>query len=249
MVHLETVKKLQNLRKKPAKQLPNLITISGGRREKSFRYNSEGLKNGKLIFLFFLQLKRAIYFQLGYSRLTRLCYSWILSRKKLHLKCFLLKLVVQCADILYLNGEDMRTPRTKNQTECLSVADIANKDKLCTENLLIYTFSFSNGKGKKRFHFSFQWKEITRILASRTMMVKNWLLKEKQRAKLFSTSQWYNKWKEWPGKCFTNFFRAKSAYKELAIRNNKTINRTKSRGKNFFYCFRLEIFIGRQEKV
>lgn len=52
--------------KKPAKQLPNLITISGGRREKSFCYNSEGLKNGKLSFLFFLQLKKTIWFQLGY---------------------------------------------------------------------------------------------------------------------------------------------------------------------------------------
>jgi hypothetical protein len=45
--------RVERTKKKPAKQLPNLITISGGRREKSFRYNSEGLKNGKLIFLFF----------------------------------------------------------------------------------------------------------------------------------------------------------------------------------------------------
>lgn len=80
-------------------------------------------------------------------------------------------------------------------------------------------FPFQMGK---RFHFSFQWKDFTRTLASRTMMGEKLVAwREKQKEKLFSTSQWFEKWEKWPGKCFL----AKSAYKELASRNNKTINR------------------------
>lgn len=52
------VKKRQNGKNLPSSS-QNLVTYySVGRREKSFRYNSEGRKNGKLIFLFFLQLKK-----------------------------------------------------------------------------------------------------------------------------------------------------------------------------------------------
>lgn len=93
-VHLETVWKLPSIWKKPAKQLPNLITISGGRREKSFRYNSEGQKNGKLIFLFFLQLKKRHLFSIRIFKNLLICVIVDFFPKEVILKCFLLKLVV-----------------------------------------------------------------------------------------------------------------------------------------------------------
>lgn len=246
LVHLETVKKLQKMRKKPAKQLPNLITISGGRREKSFRYNSEGLKNGKLIFLFFLQLKRAICFQLGYSRLIHLCYSWILSKKKLNLQCFLLKSVV--LTFYSWRSEKGREKVLGQRIKWnISIADRRSQAHAVHAKLLKYKIIFSN-RTQKTVPFFFSMKRITKkIWLSWTMIWKVGELKKSGLKKLrfHITVNW--KVRKNDLKNVLGTFLARSACIQGArTLCNKTINRSEK--EENFLLLQFERFVGEVKK-
>ena len=92
-VHLATDEKAPERKNLPSSS-QNLVTYySVGRREKSFRYNSEGRKNGKLIFLFFLQLKIRHLCSIRIFKNLLIYVSWFLSEKS-YLRVYLIKLVV-----------------------------------------------------------------------------------------------------------------------------------------------------------